>query len=474
MDVVSLYLIATAAVLLLGVLGEVVFHRTGIPQPLWLIACGLLLGPVLGVAPREQMAQLAPYVALPALVMVITELGGRLRFESVARGLSRTGPLAGLSFVGSVLIVTLVSLLAQLTGLLPDDWGWSQSLLLGLTLGAACSLITTPAMLRSRLAPHIVQSLELESALTGAASVVAVALFVAVLDPDAAGFVESLVNLLIAMSLGLGLGLLGAALWFGFLFALQAPSYGYTATLAALLVLYAVTEQLGGSGPLAVLTSAVLLANAPSIGKRLRIRRPVEIGKDARGYRRLLMFVVRSSFFLYVGLLLGPPWGLVGFGVLIALLLFPARLPAVLVATKWGGWSPDTRPLSAISMPRGMLAGVLALLPLQAAIGGAAAFPLTVFSVVVVTSTVYAVGFPFVRRKLPAADIVAFDVDEELGASPVSLVTPDETSRRALMPSSTDEVVPPTSRSPHPSSANEGQLGPLPPPTPPPRRDSKT
>jgi len=253
---------------------------------------------------------------------------------------------------------------------------------------------------------------------------------------------------------------------------LQAPSYGYTSTIAAMLVLYAVTEQLGGSGAVAVLTSTVVLANAPAIGKRLRLRRPVEIGQDARGYRRLLMFVVRSTFFLFVGLLLGPPWGLLGFGLLIALLLFPARLPAVIVATKWGGWSPETRPLSALSMPRGMLAGVLALLPLQAAIGGAAAFPVTVFAVVAVSSAIYAIGFPFARRKLPAADVVAFDVDGEIGASPVSLVTPDETSRRALMPSSTDEAVPPTSRSPRMSSSPEGQLGPLPPPTPPPRRNT--
>lgn len=466
MDAVSLFLIATAAVLLLGALGEVVFQRTGIPQPLWLVACGLVLGPVLGLVPREDLAELSSFVALPALVVVLTELGTRLEFGSLARGLPRAGPLAGAALLGSMLVVALASFVAALAGALPEDWSFAHSLLLGAVLGAPCVLVVAPAMVRARLAPATTLPLELASALSGAATVVVVALLVSAMSPATEGFADSLVGLLVSSSVGVGLGLVWAGLWFGFLYALQAPVYAYPATLASLLVLYVVTSQLGGSGPLAVLVAAVLIPNAPVVAKRLRLRRPVEISKDARGYRRLVGLTVRSVFFLFVGLLLGPPWSLVGLGVLLALLLFPARLPAVLAATKWGGWSKQAAPLAALSMPRGILAGALALVPLQAEVEGSDTIPLIVFTVVTLTVTVYAAGFPFARRKLPDDDVVALDVDGELGASPVSIVTPDETSRRALMPSSPEDA-----RASKPEGNAEGLFGPLPPPTPPPKRD---
>ena len=467
MDAVSLFLITTATILLLGVLGEIVFQRIGIPQPIWLIACGLLLGPLMGLAPRDDLAQLAPFVALPALVTAIAEVGTRLEYRTVARGLSRAGPLAGVALLGSLVIITITSFVAALLGVLPEEWGFADSLLLAAIVGAPCVLVVAPAMVRSRLAPATTQTMELATALSGAVTVIAVAVLIAAMNPDASGFGESTLSLLVSTSLGMALGLIWTGLWFGFLYALQSPTYAYPATLASLLVLYVITNQVGGSGPLAVLVGAVLIPNAPVVAKRLRLRRPVEISKDARGYRRLIALLVRSAFFLLLGLLLGPPWSLVGLGVLLALLLFPVRLPAVLVATKWSGWSKQAGPLAALSMPRGMLAGALALLPLQAGIEGAEAIPLTVFTVITVTTGIYAAGFPFARRKLPADEVVALDIDGELDASPVSIVTPDETSRRALMPSSTDE----TRASKADVMETDGLFGPLPPPTPPPRRD---
>jgi hypothetical protein len=49
MDPVAIFLLTIAAIFLIGVLGEIVFEKTGVPDVVWLIAVGVLLGPVSGV-----------------------------------------------------------------------------------------------------------------------------------------------------------------------------------------------------------------------------------------------------------------------------------------------------------------------------------------------------------------------------------------------------------------------------------------
>ena len=52
MTPVSLFLIVVAAIFLVGVVGELVFERTGVPDVVWLVLVGVLLGPVTGVVSR--------------------------------------------------------------------------------------------------------------------------------------------------------------------------------------------------------------------------------------------------------------------------------------------------------------------------------------------------------------------------------------------------------------------------------------
>ena len=48
MGSVELFLLCIAAVFLIGVVGELVFARTGVPDVVWLIVVGVFMGPVLG------------------------------------------------------------------------------------------------------------------------------------------------------------------------------------------------------------------------------------------------------------------------------------------------------------------------------------------------------------------------------------------------------------------------------------------
>jgi cell volume regulation protein A len=60
---VALFLLTIAGIFLIGAAGEVVFQKTQIPDVLWLIIVGLVLGPVTGLVTRPQLATIAPYFA---------------------------------------------------------------------------------------------------------------------------------------------------------------------------------------------------------------------------------------------------------------------------------------------------------------------------------------------------------------------------------------------------------------------------
>jgi cell volume regulation protein A len=58
-----MFLLMIAGLFLLGAVGEIVFTKTQIPDVVWLIAAGIVLGPVTGTVSRELLANVSPYFA---------------------------------------------------------------------------------------------------------------------------------------------------------------------------------------------------------------------------------------------------------------------------------------------------------------------------------------------------------------------------------------------------------------------------
>jgi cell volume regulation protein A len=71
MSSVDAFLLAIAAVFVIGVVGEIFFERTQVPDVIWLIVTGLLVGPILGLVAREPLLEIAPYFGAVTLVVVL-------------------------------------------------------------------------------------------------------------------------------------------------------------------------------------------------------------------------------------------------------------------------------------------------------------------------------------------------------------------------------------------------------------------
>jgi cell volume regulation protein A len=417
MSDVSMFLISIAGIFLLGALGEIVFQRTNIPDVIWLILVGILLGPLTGMVPRELLSRIAPYFAAITLVVVLFEGGSALRLGDLSRAAPRSLLLAVTTFLGAVGVVTALSFGARWLGLLSPSWTLTHGLMLGTILGGSSSIIVMPAMAQARIVPKVANLVNLESAITDALCVVGTTALVDVILQGENAASSPLATLGRSFGVGLVVGLITGTFWLFFLRVLHSNEHAYPVTLSVLLVLYVVVEHLRGSAAFGILTFAIVLGNAKALSAKLGLANPIELDSQVRGFHRQMAFIIKSFFFVFIGAMLGPPFGLIAFGVLLGIALFAVRLPSLKLALFKSGLTRDEERVVWSALPRGMAAGVLATVPLTAGVPATEPLPVLVFACVFTTILIFAVAFPLVRGRIASATTEPSDVAMPAGAS---------------------------------------------------------
>lgn len=418
MDSVALFCLAIAAIFLIGAVGEVIFQRTNIPDVIWLILAGFILGPVSGWVTQELLKAIAPYFAALTLVVILFEGGSALNLAELSRAAPRSGILAVVSFGTAAVAMAVLSMGASVIGMLPKSWTWTHGLLLGAILGGSSSIIIMPAMAQARVAPKVANLVNLESALTDAFCVVGTSAIIQIMvGGGAGGSTEAAITLGKSFGIGAVIGIVAGLIWLLFLRMLHSNEHAYPVTLSALLILYVLIDHLGGSAALGILLVAIILGNAKGIGKKIGLAEDVELDTSVRGFHRQMAFIVKSFFFVFIGAMLALDWLLIILGVLLGAALFAARTPAVYVSLLGGGFQPAEKKLVGVAMPRGLAAGVLATLPLTAGVAGTEDLPVAVFWAVFTSIVVFTVGFKIAKSKMTPAPESAGAVPLPAGAA---------------------------------------------------------
>ncbi len=399
MSSVDQFLITLAAILALGSLGGYVFSRLSIPDAIWLIGAGVVLGPVLGFLQRDTLVAIAPFFGALTIIVVLFEGGSRLQLVGVLASTPRAAVIALIGFVLSTLAATLTVLAGVAVGVLPAGWTWQYAVLIGLTLGGSSSVVVMPAVLQARLPARVSNLVSLESALTDILCVVGATSMVAIMaatEPSAQGPAAE-----IAMTFAVGVvaGLVAGLASVPFARFVRPSAYAYPLLLAALLALYVVVDVERGSAPLAVLVFALMLGNlglrVPSDGAHL----VGSLDDATRSVHSQVTFVVKAFFFTFIGAMLGQPSPQLAFGVVLGLVLVGARLVAMRGALLGSALSRPERRVVGVLGPRGLAAGVLATFPLAAGLPDADSIPVVVYGAVVTTILAFAVALPAVRPR---------------------------------------------------------------------------
>ena len=400
MGAVELFLLTVAAIFLVGVIGEIIFEKTNVPDVIWLILVGIIVGPVLGWVERDLLNQVAPFFGALTLVIVLFDGGSRLNLEELIKVAPRSLSLAIVGFILSILTVALLAQGAYGLGLLPKSWTFLHGLMLGAIVGGASSVVIMPAMQKAGLPSSLANIVNLESALTDVLCVVVTGALIDILLSGAMDVGHAASTLAKSFGIGLIAGAFAGFLWLLLHRMWRSSPHEYPLTLGALMVLYVLIDRTGGSAALGILTTAVIIGNANSFSRWFKMEGEANLNPQLQNFHGVITFMVKSFFFTFIGLMLYPPWSLLLLGFILAIGLLLARIPAVWLATTNSGMGKTERSLITVLMPRGMAAGVLAILPFQKGIADSEFLPVVVFSCVVTTLLLFAGGFPVFKNRL--------------------------------------------------------------------------
>ncbi|TVQ79615.1 MAG: hypothetical protein EA369_04315 [Bradymonadales bacterium] len=403
MDHVSIFLISLSGLFLSGIAAEILFKRTRIPDALWLVGLGILIGPIFNLVSSDFLEKLLPFFAAFALIVILFEGGRQLSLRSLKSTVGRATLLGVLSFGVSGFAAALFSWLGVLIGVL-QDWTWLKAGMFGAIVGGSSSIIIIPTMQIGQVKEDVANLVTVESAVTDAFCVVLAFVFLQMVlfsgQADLNSSSDGAVRLLESVGFGVVLGGLAGFFWV-FILPWIPSSYSYLITLSALFGFYVLVQELGGSAALAILIFAVIVGNAGIIGRLSKLQGRRLIGDEVGIVHLQLSFVVKVFFFVIVGALLRPPFLPMLFGILLAGVLVGVRPLAV----RWGlmksDFSQDDRKMINICAPRGLAAGVLATLPLTQGVSGVDDLSTIVFAVIVTTIVVFAVFFRKLQVSIP-------------------------------------------------------------------------
>ena len=364
MDPVTLALILGGSIIVIGFLGNYLFERTGFPDMLWVIVLGLLLGPVTGLVDAGSIMSLAPYLAALALVFILFDGGMAMNIYRVFSESPRAAVLAVAGFAMNVIATTLFMMYI----VIPDK-PLLYSLLFGTILGGSSSIVVISLASRIKISEKCSTILSLESAITDILCIVfSLVVIEIILKGTAVDLTTIGQSIASRFSTGAVLGVIFGFIWLSVLKRIVKASYAYMLTLAVVLLAYAFSEFLGGSGSLCSLLFGIMLGNEKEIYKILKMERPpnsvVDVG--LKRFESEVAFLLRTFFFVYIGLIvtIGNIITVIT-GVILSLMLLLVRFGAVTFATTRCNELVKERPIMGVMLTRGLAAAVLATLPMQ-------------------------------------------------------------------------------------------------------------
>jgi NhaP-type Na+/H+ or K+/H+ antiporter len=361
-----------------------IFERTRVPDVLFLISIGLILGPVAGVVAPTDFGAVGPVFTTVTLVVILFEAGIGLDVRRLARTITGTLSISVVGFVTSVMVVGAV-----VHGVF--GFGVRQSILLGAILGGTSSAVVIPMVRQLRMGEEARTILAMESAVTDVLCIVVALAFLEALELGSlqVGVMvgRMLASFVLAAALGVGAGLV----WSALLLRVREIQHSVFTTAAFAFVVYGLVEVLGYSGAIASLAFGVTLGNpevfqVPAL-KRFLPRQPVTLTETEKAFFGEVVFLFKTFFFVYIGLsLVLRDTGPLVVGLAITALLFAARAPVVRLSVPRTLPSDDAA-VCAVMVPKGLAPAVLASLPVQRGIAGgeiiqAVTYAVILFSIV--------------------------------------------------------------------------------------------
>ena len=359
-------IILVSITLILSYVSSLIYEKTKIPDIVWLIFLGILVGPVLNIFNKKVFVSLSHLMSIIALSVFLFDAGLDINIKTLLKQMGKASVLSITTIISVILVVGVF-----LSRLLPNSFNLLEGMLLG-SMIAGTSTVSVFGIL-SQLSKNIDDigntqtMLMIESVLSDPICIMLSIMFIRmVMEPDTSILI-SLRKLVIVLVFSSLLGIFSGMVWANILTPIRGRPYSYMVTLAVLLPLFAVAEKVigKGGGAMVAITFGLALSNFDYFANLINFERDVLVPlNDIREFHGEITFFVKSFFFVYIGLIvtLSLKYTLIGLGIVT--LIMCVRYLVVTGISKAMSFTVEEEILSKVVYASGLPAFVMSQLPL--------------------------------------------------------------------------------------------------------------
>jgi len=360
-------LLVASLIIFIGFIGSVLLNKHNIPDAIFLILLGYILGPVTNIVDVSLLSGVAPYLGALALITIMFESSFGINIKELLVTAKSALFLAAVGFLLSA-IGTYV-FLYYIIGFFPENPLYS--LMAGTIVGGGSGAIIASIIQRINAPTSMQVTLSLESVLTDVFVIVFTLTIASIVGQRTAAINYKVIagNIAAMFSTSIVAGIIFGILLAHILDRLRKESHLYIMTIAYLIMIYVAAEFFGGSGAITVLTCGILLTNLghlPSIfSSRTSIERLQFQLYSLESMHSELTLLIRIFFFVEVGIVMNiKDLYTVGIAAILSALLLLLRFPiAYFVAPSLGFRDKRGIASTLISLfyARGLAAAVMAV-----------------------------------------------------------------------------------------------------------------
>lgn len=298
------FLLLISATLFLSYISNLFYTKTRIPDIVWLLSFGYLLGPVLNFFDFEIFEKIFPMLIMLTVSIFSFDTGINVDISTVMRSVIKALTLTVVTFIAVTAVVGL-----SLSFLLPDMFGLLEGMLLGAMVGGLGGISVTGILDQlNSLIPFIEDEgtvLNLESTLSDPVKVVACVTLIQMIMSPGLGLEDGMKDIVFTLIVSAIFGIAVGLLWAEVLNLLWGRPFNYMMTVAALFPIYIASEAVAGSGggPITALAFGLTITNYRYISRKLGSSRRVRVDKRRiREFNQEIAFLIKAFFFVYLGL----------------------------------------------------------------------------------------------------------------------------------------------------------------------------
>ncbi len=359
------FIILISLTILISYISSLVYSLTKIPDVIVLMGFGILMGPVFGYADKIMFDEIAPLMSILALSIILFEAGINVDITLLLGSMGKALVLSTASIMGSILLIGFVTSYILVLGL-----PFLQGMLLGAMVGGT-STVAVYGILSGigDLIPNLTSTrvlLTMESILSDPICIISSITIIKLIMQPTFTIRDTVKEITMVFLLSSALGLSVGVVWARVLDRLRTRHYTYMITLAVLLPLYIFSEDFigEGGGAMTALIFGLAITNFRYIMEKFGRDEKVLIDKKRlREFHDEITFLIKSFFFVYIGVVVSLSWKYAFFGLILVVLQVGLRYGIVDVLSGQFGFTREEKALSQVVYASGLPAFVMSQLP---------------------------------------------------------------------------------------------------------------